>query len=115
MPFGSGDYEIHIKGRLSDSLLATFEGLTPTVEPAQMVLYGPVRDQASLHGLLERLQLLGLDLIEIRRLPVSADEAPGESEHQPPEANGVGGALNEIERLAHPPGCRTAHAGEEHR
>ena len=28
--FAGGDYEIRIKGRLSDSLLAAFEGLTTT-------------------------------------------------------------------------------------
>lgn len=31
MALADGDYEIRIKGRLSDSLLAAFEGLTTTV------------------------------------------------------------------------------------
>lgn len=69
MPFGGGSYEIWIKGRLSDSMLAAFEGLTATVEPAETVLHGPVRDQAALYDLLDRIQSLGLELIEIRRLP----------------------------------------------
>jgi hypothetical protein len=69
VPFGGGSYEIRIRGRLSDSLLAAFEGLTPSVEPAETVLHGPVRDQAALHSLLDRIQSLGLELIEIRRLP----------------------------------------------
>ena len=85
MPFGGGDYEIRIKGRLSDSLLAAFEGLTATVEPVETVLHGPVQDQSSLHGLLDRIQSLGLELVEIRRLPVSADEIPARPEHEPPE------------------------------
>jgi hypothetical protein len=77
---GGGDYEIRIKGRLSDALLAAFEGLTATVEPVQTVLYGPVPDQSSLHGLLGRIQSLGLELVEIRRLPASPDEpAPNPS------------------------------------
>ena len=41
-----GDYEIWIKGRLSDSLLAAFEGLTATVKPVETVLHGPVQDQS---------------------------------------------------------------------
>jgi hypothetical protein len=41
VPFAGGDYEIRIKGRLSDSLLAAFEGLTTTVQPVETVLYGP--------------------------------------------------------------------------
>jgi hypothetical protein len=58
VPFGEGSYEIRIKGRLSDSLLTAFEGLTATVEPVEPVLHGPVADQSSLHGLLDRIQSL---------------------------------------------------------
>ena len=81
--YGGGDYEIRIKGRLSDSLLGAFEGLTATVEPVETVLYGPVQDQSSLHGLLDRIQSLGLELVEIRRLPSSAEEQPLDSEPPP--------------------------------
>jgi hypothetical protein len=72
VPFGGGSYVIRIRGRLSDSLLAVFEGLIASVEPGETVLRGPVRDQAELYGLLDRIQSLGLELIEVRRLP----EAP---------------------------------------
>jgi hypothetical protein len=41
------------------------------IRPADTVLRGPIADQAQLHGLLERIQLLGLELIEIRRIPGS--------------------------------------------
>jgi hypothetical protein len=37
----------------------------------ETILHGPVRDQAELHGLLRRLQSLGLELVEVRRLPES--------------------------------------------
>jgi hypothetical protein len=74
VPYGGGSYEIRIKGRLSDSLLAAFEGLDATVEPVETVLRGPVQDQAALYGLLNRIQSLGLELVEVRRLP----QAPGE-------------------------------------
>jgi hypothetical protein len=65
----AGSYEIRIKGRLSDSLIAAFEGLDATVEPVETVLHGPVADQAALYGLLDRIQALGLELVEVRRLP----------------------------------------------
>lgn len=83
MPFGGGSYEIRIKGRLSDSMLAAFEGLTATVEPVETVLHGPIEDHASLHGLLDRIQSLGLELVEIRRLPTSPDELGAEPEPPP--------------------------------
>ena len=83
MPFGGGSYEIRIKGRLSDSLLGAFEGLTATVEPVETVLHGPVQDQSSLHGLLDRIQSLGLELVEIRRLPDPANEVAADPEPPP--------------------------------
>lgn len=64
-------YEIHIKGRVSNELLVAFEGMDATVqsESVETVLRGPVVDQAALHGLLDRIQALGLELVEVRRLP----------------------------------------------
>ena len=78
MSFGGGSYEIRVKGRLTASLLAAFEGLTATVEPVQTVLYGPVPDQSSLHCLLDRIQSLGLERVEVRRRPEAPDEPAGD-------------------------------------
>jgi hypothetical protein len=60
-------YEIRIKGRVTDALLPNFEGMAMHVEPVETILYGSVEDQAALHGLLERIEALGLELIEVRR------------------------------------------------
>lgn len=62
------DYEIRVSGLVPESLLAEIEGVHAVVEPVQTVLRGPVVDQAALHGIINRLQGLGLDLIEVRRL-----------------------------------------------
>jgi hypothetical protein len=62
-------YEIHLQGCLSEQLLSAFEGMDATVQPAETVLRGALLDQAALHGLLDRVQSLGLELIEVRRLP----------------------------------------------
>jgi hypothetical protein len=83
VPHGGGSYEIRIKGRLSDSALAAFEGLTATVQPVETVLHGPVQDQSSLHDLLGRIQSLGLELIEIRQLPATAETLRVEPEPPP--------------------------------
>jgi hypothetical protein len=42
--------------------------MTSTVEASETVLHGPVPDQEALYALLDRIQALGLDLIEVRRL-----------------------------------------------
>jgi hypothetical protein len=67
-------YEIRVKGRLSDSLMAAFEGMRASVEPVETVIHGPVLDQAALCGLLDRIQALGLELVEVRRLPDPPEE-----------------------------------------
>ena len=61
-------YEIRVRGRLSPPVLAAFEGLVSEVEPVETVLHGPLRDQAELHGVLARIQALGLELVELRRV-----------------------------------------------
>ena len=65
------DYELRIRGRLSSTLVSEFEELSlgASVEPVETVLAGPVEDQAALHGLIRRIEALGLELIELRRLP----------------------------------------------
>jgi hypothetical protein len=62
------DYEIRVKGRLSDTVTSVFEDFTASVKPAETTLRGEIRDQAELHGLLEQIQSLGLELIEVKRL-----------------------------------------------
>ena len=68
-------YEIRIRGRVSQTVLDTFDHMESSVERVETILHGPVRDQAELHGLLHRVQALGLELVEVRRLPES-DETP---------------------------------------
>lgn len=67
-------YEIRIRGRVGQAVLDTFDRLESGVEPVETVLHGPIRDQAELHGLLRRLQGLGLELIEVRRLPTTGGD-----------------------------------------
>jgi hypothetical protein len=64
----SAGYEIRIKCRLSDSLSGAFEDFTASVKPAETVMRGQLRDQSELHGVLDRIQSLGLELIEVRKI-----------------------------------------------
>lgn len=69
MPAAVSRYEIRVRGRVSEATLSTLEGMEADIAPAETVLHGPVVDQAGLHGLLDRIQSLGLELLEVRRLP----------------------------------------------
>jgi hypothetical protein len=68
-------YEIRIRGQLGRSLLASFEGMEVVIDPTQTALQVEIVDQAQLHGVLERIQLLGLELIEVRQIPARASPA----------------------------------------
>jgi hypothetical protein len=64
----SSSYEIRITGVLPPEALLDFEHLTASVEPVETVVHGPLADQAALHGLLARLESLGVQVLEVRRL-----------------------------------------------
>jgi hypothetical protein len=60
-------YEIKVRGRLSAALLDEFDGLTASPSASDTVLGGHISDQAALYGVLERLDALGLELLDVRR------------------------------------------------
>lgn len=66
------EYEIRVIGVIPEAVLDELEGVKARLEPVHTVLRGPVRDQAELHGIINRLQRLGLDLIEVRRIPTDS-------------------------------------------
>jgi hypothetical protein len=61
-------YEIRVAGVLPPEALLDFERLSASVEPVETVLHGPLVDQAALHGLLARLEIMGVQVLEIRRV-----------------------------------------------
>ena len=61
-------YEIHVRGEVPSDVLEELEHLTVVAEPAVTVLTGVLPDQSALFGVLARLQDLGLELVELRRL-----------------------------------------------
>ena len=66
-------YEIRIADQLDEATLQSFAGLDVTVHAAATVITGQF-DQAALHGMLEMIRSLGLDLEELRRV---RDSDPG--------------------------------------
>ena len=81
-----GLYEIRIRGHLDNRWAYRFEGLSCTHESeGTTFLYGPVVDQAALHGLLRRVRDLGLPLISVTHAPTG--QAGGSDIKQPIEAS----------------------------
>lgn len=67
-------FEVHVRGPVPPDVLQEFEGMSAVTVPVETVLTGVVADQSALYGVLNRLQSLGLELVEVRRLP---DPHPG--------------------------------------
>ena len=69
-------YEIRVRGALSDAVAAELADTLRAFAPTETVLRGRVVDQAELRGVLARLQELGCELLEARRLSPRAERAP---------------------------------------
>lgn len=71
---GDVRYALRVRGSRSDAALAAKqEGLDLAVHSKCTAIYGWFPDQAALYGLFARIQLLGLELVAVRRLPDSVD------------------------------------------
>jgi hypothetical protein len=68
-------YRIVVRGELSHRYLPAFEGMTLAAADGQTAITGPVVDQAQLHGLLDRVGDLGLELISVNPTPEPATRA----------------------------------------
>ena len=62
-------YEICVGGRLGDTIRSAFPDLRARARGGDTVLVGVLADQAALYGVLAQMEALGLELIEVRRLP----------------------------------------------
>jgi hypothetical protein len=65
-------YEIRVAGVVGDELAPYVENMTSVVLPVETVVRGEIADQSALHGMLDQVQALGLELIEVRALPRNA-------------------------------------------
>lgn len=84
----SSSYEIRITGILPPEALLDFEELVASVEPVETVVHGQLPDQAALHGLLARLELLGVQVLEVRRLHDQARLAQSTRTERPAAESG---------------------------
>ena len=62
-------YEVRVDGLVPPEALAGLSDVLVAQQELRTVLTGSFEDQAALHGFLQRLRALGLELIEVRSLP----------------------------------------------
>ena len=70
-------YELRVRGPMPAELLEELGAEDFGEEPALTILRTQATDQPGLHGMLQRLRSLGLDLLEVRTaVPEPPDEPP---------------------------------------
>jgi hypothetical protein len=62
-------YQVRVRGVLGQTMLSAFPALRARAEGGDTVLTGVLADQAALYGVLAEAEALGLELVEVRRLP----------------------------------------------
>ena len=62
-------YRIIVRSELSDKYAVAFEGMEMEAKYGDTVLTGRIVDQPHLHGILSRINGLGLELLSVQALP----------------------------------------------
>ena len=62
-------YEIRVSSHLGETMLGAFPALQAETSGKDTLLRGALPDQAALHGVLAQIEALGLELLEVSRLP----------------------------------------------
>lgn len=74
----SGRFEIRVRGRLSERVRAAFPGMDVVEVPAQTVISGWSRDEDEVHGVLDRIQSLGLQVVSLEQTAGERAEEPAD-------------------------------------
>jgi hypothetical protein len=74
-------YRIVVRSELSDRYAAAFEGMEMETKGGDTILTGEITDQPHLHGILARINGLGLELLSVESL--SEKPYNNESSHPP--------------------------------
>jgi hypothetical protein len=73
-------YEIRVRGPIGPTIMQAFPTLASIRSGQDTLLIGSLADQCALYGVIHQLEALGLQLLEIRRVPT------GDPEHLGPMA-----------------------------
>ena len=69
-------YQIRVRGRLGQTIRLAFPARRAQVDGGDTVLTGVLADQPAVYGVLAEAEALGLELIEVRRLPSDEPREP---------------------------------------
>ena len=70
-------YEIRVRGPIGLTIMQAFPTLAEGRSGQDTLLVGSLPDQCALYGVIHQLEALGLELLEIRRLPTGDHRTTG--------------------------------------
>ncbi|MDQ1605891.1 MAG: hypothetical protein QOJ18_258 [Microbacteriaceae bacterium] len=69
MDASAGCYTIRIRGRLGATALSAFPTMVTELNGSETVLTGLLQDRSAVFGVVAQIEALGLELLELRRIP----------------------------------------------
>jgi hypothetical protein len=61
-------YQIVVRGEISKRYAMAFEGMEMETKSGQTILTGEILDNSHLHGILDRIIALGLELVSVEEM-----------------------------------------------
>jgi hypothetical protein len=61
-------YQIVVRGEISERYAMAFEGMEMETKSGQTILTGEIIDNSHLHGILDRIIALGLELVSVEEM-----------------------------------------------
>ena len=77
------EFEIRVAGRLPADVLEELEDVRVITQDVETVMRGPVRDQAALIGMINRLQGEGIELRGLRQIKAGQALPPAQDSGRP--------------------------------
>jgi len=83
-------FEFQVEGTLSEADRAEFADLRISETPPQTILDGEVLDQSHLHGIIAQLQILGITVVSVHRVPDCSERTAGRMTTAPEDHHNSG-------------------------
>jgi hypothetical protein len=80
-------YRIVVRRELGERYALAFEGMEMESKQGDTVLTGEIIDQPHLHGILDRINGLGLELLSVQALPEDPNPTSALAKRDPKEPN----------------------------
>ena len=61
-------YQIVVRGRISERYATAFDGMEMETKSGQTILTGEIIDNSHLHGILDHIIALGLELVSVEEM-----------------------------------------------